>query len=207
MGGCAHVATTSDAEPIDNHVCHCSVCKTVTKQPTTHVVFFKHDDLSVCQPHSVIVTHLMSTTMCLPFPLGSAAPPARLARPSTHGVSEQSDDMRIIEISFARANVLTHAHTRARANTHPKQSLTFSHSLSLSLGNTSHVPRCPTPRASPVSRSTPRTPTVHSSCAAARTAALPSCSMTRLGAFASLSRTSWGTRKSPSPRTTRFTTR
>jgi hypothetical protein len=48
---------------------------------------------------------------------------------------------------------------------------------------------------------------VHSSCAAARTAALPSCSMTRLGASASLSRTSWGTRKSPSPRTTRSTTR
>ncbi len=46
-GGCDHVHTHSDAEPIDNHTCHCSVCKSVTGQPTTHVVFFKHDDLDV----------------------------------------------------------------------------------------------------------------------------------------------------------------
>ena len=46
-GGCAHHPTHSDNDPIDNHTCHCSVCKRVTGQPTTHVVFFKHSDLSV----------------------------------------------------------------------------------------------------------------------------------------------------------------
>ena len=46
-GGCEHIHTHSDQDPIDNHVCHCSVCKGVTGQDTTHVVFFKHDDLSV----------------------------------------------------------------------------------------------------------------------------------------------------------------
>ena len=44
-GGCDHISTHADAEPIDNHTCHCSVCKGVTGQPTTHVVFFKHSDL------------------------------------------------------------------------------------------------------------------------------------------------------------------
>jgi hypothetical protein len=46
-GGCEHVRTQSDRDPIDNHVCHCSVCKRVTGQPTTHVVFFQHGDLKV----------------------------------------------------------------------------------------------------------------------------------------------------------------
>ena len=46
-GGCEHVHTQSDNDPIDNHTCHCSVCKRVTGQDTTHVVFFNHDDLSV----------------------------------------------------------------------------------------------------------------------------------------------------------------
>jgi hypothetical protein len=46
-GGCDHVHTHADAGPIDNHVCHCSVCKRVTGQDTTHVVFFKHGDLKV----------------------------------------------------------------------------------------------------------------------------------------------------------------
>jgi hypothetical protein len=46
-GGCDHVHTTSDKDPIDNHTCHCSVCKRVTGQPTTHVVFFNHGDLKV----------------------------------------------------------------------------------------------------------------------------------------------------------------
>lgn len=45
QGGCAHVTVYSDAEPIDNHECHCNVCKSVTGQHTTHVVFFKHGDL------------------------------------------------------------------------------------------------------------------------------------------------------------------
>jgi len=46
-GGCEHVHTHSNAAPVDNHVCHCSVCKRVTGQPTTHVVFFKYGDLVV----------------------------------------------------------------------------------------------------------------------------------------------------------------
>ena len=46
-GGCEHVHTYSDAAPIDNHTCHCSVCKGVTGQATTHVVFFNYGDLKV----------------------------------------------------------------------------------------------------------------------------------------------------------------
>lgn len=46
-GGCEHVRTHSDEEPVDNHICHCSVCKRVTGQDSTHVVFFKHGDLEV----------------------------------------------------------------------------------------------------------------------------------------------------------------
>jgi hypothetical protein len=43
-GGCDHVKTHSDRDPIDNHTCHCSVCKGVTGQATTHVVFFNYHD-------------------------------------------------------------------------------------------------------------------------------------------------------------------
>ena len=46
-GGCSHIKTQSDADPIDSHTCHCSVCKRVTGQDTTHVVFFKHGDVKV----------------------------------------------------------------------------------------------------------------------------------------------------------------
>jgi len=46
-GGCDHVHTHADADPIDNHICHCSVCKRVTGQDATHVVFFEHGDLVV----------------------------------------------------------------------------------------------------------------------------------------------------------------
>jgi hypothetical protein len=46
-GGCDHIHTHSDRDPIDDHICHCSVCKRVTGQPTTHVVFFKYADLHV----------------------------------------------------------------------------------------------------------------------------------------------------------------
>lgn len=46
-GGCAHIHTHSNNDPIDNHTCHCSVCKNVTGQPSTHVVFFNHGDLVV----------------------------------------------------------------------------------------------------------------------------------------------------------------
>lgn len=46
-GGCNHVHSHADNDPIDNHICHCSVCKRVTGQDSTHVVFFKHGDLQV----------------------------------------------------------------------------------------------------------------------------------------------------------------
>ncbi|GAB4355601.1 MAG: hypothetical protein Kow00114_06050 [Kiloniellaceae bacterium] len=46
-GGCAHVHTHVDHDPIDNHTCHCSVCKRVTGQDTTHVVFFRYGDVAV----------------------------------------------------------------------------------------------------------------------------------------------------------------
>lgn len=49
-GGCIHVKVTAKAEPIDNHVCHCNVCKSVTGQQTTHVAFFGHEDLEVDNP-------------------------------------------------------------------------------------------------------------------------------------------------------------
>ena len=44
-GGCEHVTVKAEGEPIDNHVCHCNVCKSVTGQQTTHVAFYEHDDL------------------------------------------------------------------------------------------------------------------------------------------------------------------
>lgn len=46
-GGCPHHSAYSDIDPIDSHICHCSVCRRVTGQPTTHVVMFKHADLMV----------------------------------------------------------------------------------------------------------------------------------------------------------------
>ena len=46
-GGCDHIHTHSDNDPIDNHTCHCSVCKGVTGQDTTHIVVFNHGDLKV----------------------------------------------------------------------------------------------------------------------------------------------------------------
>lgn len=52
-GGCAHVHVTSNAEPLDNHVCHCNVCKAVTGQQTTHVAFFAYGDLKVDHPEKV----------------------------------------------------------------------------------------------------------------------------------------------------------
>lgn len=52
-GGCEHVHTHADREPVDNHICHCSVCKRVTGQPSTHVVFFGHGDLAVDHPDAL----------------------------------------------------------------------------------------------------------------------------------------------------------
>jgi len=46
-GGCDHIHTHSDNDAIDIHICHCSVCKSVTSQDTTHVVFFNHGDVVV----------------------------------------------------------------------------------------------------------------------------------------------------------------
>ena len=46
-GGCDHVHTHADRDPIDVHTCHCSVCKRVTGQDTTHVAFFNYKDLAV----------------------------------------------------------------------------------------------------------------------------------------------------------------
>ena len=46
-GGCDHIRTHSNKDPIDNHICHCSVCKGVTGQDTTHVAFFNYGDLEV----------------------------------------------------------------------------------------------------------------------------------------------------------------
>ncbi len=49
-GGCDHIHTHSSAEPIDNHMCHCNVCKTVTGQQMTYVAFFNWADLKVDHP-------------------------------------------------------------------------------------------------------------------------------------------------------------
>lgn len=50
VGGCAHVHARATAEPIDNHICHCNVCKSVTGQQTTHVAFFDYGALDVDHP-------------------------------------------------------------------------------------------------------------------------------------------------------------
>ena len=52
-GGCAHVRVTASAEPIDNHECHCNVCKGVTGQQHTHVAFFNHKDIQVDHPEKI----------------------------------------------------------------------------------------------------------------------------------------------------------
>lgn len=52
-GGCDHVHAKATAEPIDNHVCHCNVCKSVTGQQTTHVAFFNYNDLAVDHPEKL----------------------------------------------------------------------------------------------------------------------------------------------------------
>lgn len=52
-GGCSHVHTHVGHDPIDNHTCHCSVCKRVTGQDTTHVVFFRHGDVEVDHPEKL----------------------------------------------------------------------------------------------------------------------------------------------------------
>ena len=46
-GGCDHINIHTTCQPIDIHICHCSICKRVTGQETTHVVMFKHSDLEI----------------------------------------------------------------------------------------------------------------------------------------------------------------
>jgi hypothetical protein len=46
-GGCDHIHTHSDNDPIDNYICHCSVCKGIIGQDSTHVVFFNHGVMAV----------------------------------------------------------------------------------------------------------------------------------------------------------------
>jgi len=46
-GGCDHIHSHFHNDPIDNHTCHCSVCKRVTGQDSTHVVFLNYADLEV----------------------------------------------------------------------------------------------------------------------------------------------------------------
>lgn len=52
-GGCDHIHATATADPIDNHVCHCNVCKSVTGQQSTHVAFFNYGDLEVDHPEKL----------------------------------------------------------------------------------------------------------------------------------------------------------
>ncbi|MGR3270275.1 hypothetical protein DU478_09775 [Thalassococcus profundi] len=52
-GGCDHVHVHAEGEPIDNHECHCNVCKNVTGQHTTHVAFYKYGDVTVDHPELV----------------------------------------------------------------------------------------------------------------------------------------------------------
>lgn len=46
-GGCEHVHTYSDADPLDSHHCHCSICRGITGKDSLHVVFFNYRDLQV----------------------------------------------------------------------------------------------------------------------------------------------------------------
>ena len=52
-GGCSHIVSKCSGKPIDSHVCHCSVCKGVTGQETTHVVFFNFNELKIDHPENL----------------------------------------------------------------------------------------------------------------------------------------------------------
>ncbi|MDN5873422.1 MAG: GFA family protein [Sinobacteraceae bacterium] len=49
-GGCEHVHTYSDNDPLDGHKCHCSICRGITGKESLHVVFFNYGDLKVDNP-------------------------------------------------------------------------------------------------------------------------------------------------------------
>lgn len=83
VGGCEHVKTYTNASPIDNHTCHCSVCKGVTGQLTTHVVFFNHKDLSVDN---------MSNLKRQPFNAANPDGPLELCMCGTCGTPVMLDD-------------------------------------------------------------------------------------------------------------------
>lgn len=83
-GGCDHVHTHSDHEPVDSHICHCSVCRSVTGQEDgTHVVFFKHDD--------VLVDHIENLNR-QPFNVGNPEGPLELCTCKTCGAPIMLDD-------------------------------------------------------------------------------------------------------------------
>ncbi len=82
-GGCAHVHVTSSAEPIDNHECHCNVCKSVTGQQVTHVAFFNYGDLKVDHPE------LLKRQ---PFNANNPAGPVELCTCATCGAALLLDD-------------------------------------------------------------------------------------------------------------------
>lgn len=52
-GGCEHIHTYADSDPIDGHQCHCSVCRRVTGQNATQLAFFKHGDLRIDNPEGL----------------------------------------------------------------------------------------------------------------------------------------------------------
>jgi len=49
-GGCDHIHTHSDHDPLDGHKCHCSICRGITGGDSLHVVFFNYNDLEVDDP-------------------------------------------------------------------------------------------------------------------------------------------------------------
>ena len=75
-GGCDHIHTHSDTEPVDNHTCHCSVCKRVTGQPTTHVACFKHGDLDVDNDDGLNRQPFMIKTQTVPWNFAPVPPVA-----------------------------------------------------------------------------------------------------------------------------------
>lgn len=83
QGGCDHVHVTASAEPIDNHECHCNVCKSVTGQQYTHVAFFKWGDLIADHPDEMTRQ---------PFNKDNPASPRELCTCSDCGAALMLDD-------------------------------------------------------------------------------------------------------------------
>lgn len=49
-GGCEHIHTWSDADFLDSHDCHCSICRGITGKDHLHVTFFRYGDIEVDHP-------------------------------------------------------------------------------------------------------------------------------------------------------------